>query len=233
MSMIKVRESDAAAHAAKALQQMLDKARSRNVLFLVSGGSSLSILNASKKWRLPRKMTVSLVDERLTDDVKKRNWTPFKQTVFYRAARDAKKTFFNPLGRGLKQTDKRFDAFLRGWLAKNENGVVILVLGVGGDGHTGAIFPNKNKARFAKDFRNPSVFAKAHTAPTAPVSKKRLTVTLSFITEHADNIIMFAVGKEKEAIAKRAYTGRVAENALPGMAIARLPQTLLYTSITR
>jgi 6-phosphogluconolactonase/glucosamine-6-phosphate isomerase/deaminase len=232
-NVINVRESFAAKSAASALQKLFLKARFKSVLFLVSGGSSLSVLNAQKKWLLPRDMTLSLVDERLSDDSAKRNWTPFTKTILYKNARQAGKVFFNPLAQGLKKTDVRFDAFLKRWLAKHVDGEVVLVLGVGGDGHTGAIFPNKNKTRFTKDFRTPTIFAKAHRAANAPVSKRRLTVTLSFIETHADHVMVFAVGKEKNPTVRKILSGRVRESDMPAVALTKMPQTLLYTTIPR
>ena len=233
MNVINVREQGAAESAAHALQKLFDKVNPRSVLFLVSGDSSLSVLDARRKWRLPKKMTLSLVDERLTADLSKRNWTPFAQTTLFKQARRSKKTFFNPLNRGLKKTDVYFGTFLKQWLSRNENKEVVVLVGVGGDGHTGAIFPHKNKTRFKRDFLTERILAKAYTAQNAPVSKKRLTVTLSFIVQHADHVIVFAIGKEKDSIVAQVTKGKVFEHEMPAVALMKLPQTLLYTTIPR
>src|SRR6185369_10087310 len=89
----------AAAEAGEHLNFFLTENLKRPVLLMLSGGSSLAILEYVGKTALGENLTISMLDERFSEDPAINNFAQLQKTEFYKDAFDSEVSFFGTLHR--------------------------------------------------------------------------------------------------------------------------------------
>lgn len=159
---------------------------------LVSGGNTpkLFFKKLSKidiEWE---KVTIGLVDERwVENDSKDSNAFLVKENLLVNSASKA-----NFVGLFVKGVSADSAQIICSKIYKKEfEGIDVLVLGMGTDGHTASLFPYNEKLKEAYDLTKEN-FCISIEPKTAPY--ERMSLTLKKILE-AKNIILHIEGKEK------------------------------------
>ena len=188
--------------AAKAVNAMLERQFGGPLLFLISGGSSLGLLDSIRPEFLGSHMTIAVSDERFSTDPQVNNLLQAKSTSFFRHANERGCAVIDTLPypeEKLEEFGKRFDAALKDWRTKNPNGSVVMTQGVGPDGHTCGIMPfPHDRAKFSLLFENKEVWAVGYDAHGKNEYPLRVTVTLPFLREQVVESVVYAVGGSKK-----------------------------------
>src|SRR5581483_9892616 len=131
------RQSDqesAAAEAGENLNKLLAENKAKPVLLMLSGGSALSILDYVGKTALGENLTVSMLDERFSQDPAVNNFAQMQKKEFYNDALDSGSSFFGTLPRNedtMQTLAERWQANLQRWKKENPDGIIIATLGMG------------------------------------------------------------------------------------------------------
>ena len=217
---------------AEELQKIFALHRNDPVLFLFSGGSALSPLEAVVWDKLPKNISVAPFDERLSPDLFHRNVTGFLKTKFAVAMQKNNVFLFNPLQEAPDNPAEVYDTYLKTWKKSNPRGVIIALLGVGGDCHIGGVFPTSNKGVFNRLFLDKDTRVVRYRAPAAPVWPLRLTVTLSFLKDEIGEALVYVSGEAKREALSRILSANEEVFRAPAVILNSVSRALLYTDIT-
>lgn len=189
-------------NAGQALSEILFRNINRPVLLMLSGGSALTILENVELNFLKENITVTMLDERCSDNSKINNFLQLKKTKFFDQGviqglkSISTEVFINDV---CVDVEKRWETDLRNWKEKNINGVIISVVGIGGDGHVAGIIAGDYGVDFGGD-----KWVVSYTLPeTVNEFTKRITTTYSFLRRCVDETIVYAVGKQKQIFIKK------------------------------
>ena len=185
--------------AGKALCEALLEHKDRPVLLMLSGGSAFTILSFVSPEALGPHVTVTMLDERYSTDSKVNNFAQLEQTGFYKTCVEKDTHIISTKvleGESIEGLRDRFDGTLHEWKEQNKDGVTIVTMGIGSDGHTAGIFPGE----YGVDF-NGSNWVVGYSVPKEVNEyTDRVTVTNTFLIECIQKAIVLVTGKEKAKI---------------------------------
>lgn len=216
--------------AAQALSRLLEQYANVPILLLVSGGSALAFLEAVESSALGDHITVSVLDERFVSDQQSHNFSQLESTHFYQAILTAGGTSISTKVLGgdcLATWAARFADGLRDWRQKQKQGVVLVTMGVGNDGHTAGLFPNEEAKTVWSD-----EWVTAYQLPESVNQfTDRLSVTGTFLREQVAGGVAFVIGEEKRLVLNRLQTTIKAEATLPAGILYELSDMTLVTDV--
>ena len=195
--------------AANKLNDVLKEVSSNEVpvLLLLSGGSSLSLLEDIDYVNLGSQVTVTVLDERYSTDPLESNMAQIASTKFYMKAREAGCKFIDTRVQNnetQEQLAARFNNELIAWIRQNPRGKIIATVGIGEDGHISGIMPYlEDPTLFSRMFdnKNDEVVTSYDASGKNPYPR-RVTTNMNLIRK-IDIAIVFAVGEnKKEALGK-------------------------------
>lgn len=188
--------------AAKYLDELVTvSSKSNGVLLLVSGGSCLNVVNGMKDcWN--EKVTIGVIDERYTTDFNISNFGQMKNLPFWNLVTRNKCRVINTeirneetLGAAAARMEKQW----KNWKKHNRVGKIIVLLGMGVDGHTAGIMPMpEDKAKFMTLFGENSGWVCGYDCGDKNAYRYRMTATLSFLEKEPKEVVVFVTGKEKK-----------------------------------
>jgi 6-phosphogluconolactonase/glucosamine-6-phosphate isomerase/deaminase len=200
------------------------------ILLLVSGGSSLAVLEHVDEATLGSHITVGLVDDRFTTDAEGNNFRVMQRTLFY--ARCAEKGVqFIPSFPDEQETHtkycERIKQALENFYKQHPQGHTIGIFGIGEDGHTASIFPS-SESDFLTSYATDAFYTEVkRPALTYPL---RGTVTPAFIEDKIDDVVLYAVGSTKcDNILNYMHNKNFAHYQIPALIPAQHPQSILFT----
>jgi 6-phosphogluconolactonase/glucosamine-6-phosphate isomerase/deaminase len=223
--------------AARHLNTVLAEHAGADILLLLSGGSAFALLEDVDTTSLSDRVTISVLDERYTHDDAASNFSQLTRTAFWERAAKQHVQAIDPRPReneNLVDAAKRFDLALKHWHIINRDGVVIVTMGIGGDGHTAGILPfPHNPETFNEYFNNAHrCVAGYHVDPRVNPHTDRMTTTLTYLTRHVHHAVVYAVGEEKRAALTRADAATGSLNETPARILRDMPDVHIYTDIT-
>ena len=222
------------AEAGEYLNTLLSENKNSPVLLLLSAGSALPLLNFVGISSLGPNLTITMLDDRFSQDPAVNNFARLQKTEFYKDALESNANFFGTLPRKddtLASLANRQDHNLRRWRAENPFGKIIATLGMGPDGHTAGVFPfPEDSNQFHKLFESES-WAVGYNVGEKNPHKERVTVTLTFLKQ-VDYALGFVLGKPKESRLERVIKRQGEVFELPAMAWHRIPNVKLFTDLS-
>jgi 6-phosphogluconolactonase/glucosamine-6-phosphate isomerase/deaminase len=204
----------------------------QQILLLCSGGSALSILPETvPKEILPEAITISLVDERWCADA--RNFDALTQTPFVRSLHSRGATLIpvvTETGRTPQAAASDFAQRLSGWRARMRGpSAVVVIAGIGKDGHTAGIFPYPNDPQeFAHMFMGPQQVV-AYTHEYAPMCPERITLSASYLTRQVDRALLYATGADKAGAISQTLAATDSYATVPARVFHAVRQCVLMT----
>ncbi len=223
---------DAASFFAKDISRKLIEFRDverRDVLFLSSGGSALSVLDRINPDAIGPYLTIGIFDERHDPTNKTSNYAQLRKTDFYkRAVSRGCRLIDTTAGRGQSKEELAdfYEQELRSWKARHPRGAIMATMGIAEDGHTAGILPfPEDRERFHELFERERWII-AYDAEGKSAFRHRVTATLTFL-RYVDLVGIFLVGKEKGPMLKRLIEGDD-HVELPGRIIKTLPRGAVY-----
>ena len=222
------RSQNPKAEAEKAILSALQASKSVPVLFLSAGGSAIDIL--PKEIPKIRMLTLSVLDERYTEDTNNRNFQLFSKTEFFRSAVQNGADTFDPYNPkvSLEECGTGFSDFFEQWMRKNPDGKIISTLGMGTDGHISGIMSG-DKDEFEKRFVETQKFAVGYTTDKHAFTK-RITSTFPLLAR-LDEVIFYAVDKDKREKLQTLERENRPVNEFPAMFLKTLPSVHLFTDL--
>ncbi len=223
-------KEEVAATAGETLNELLLENQKNPILLLLSGGSALEILDYVGDKALTENVTITMLDERFSEDPKNNNFLALQKTEFYSFAQKMECSFFGSLPRpneSLKDFSKRYENNLQTWVTENPKGKIFAVFGIGQDGHTAGIFPNNNEKEFNEMFNAQSLAIGYNAKNNTPLNL-RVTATLTFF-KLINNAIIFACGKEKKSALSAFKEKTLPVYLLPALGILQTKNRQLFT----
>ncbi|MBI5614004.1 6-phosphogluconolactonase [Candidatus Gottesmanbacteria bacterium] len=225
-----------AENAGRRLSEEASKTKSP-LLLLLSGGSSLDVLNHVDVSLIDTQVTIGLVDERFTADMSKTNfWHLVRHPFFIPALRNGARLIDPTTGykETIKDETDRLDRSYKRWINEHKNGSIIMTAGIGEDGHTAGIFPMpQDEKGFQERFVDTQKFAIGYDAGKNAEVSDRVTCTIPFI-QKASCVIVYAVGEKKRTALKKlcSLTGKISET--PARLLREMPHehVCLFTDQT-
>lgn len=225
----------ATAEAGEYLNQALTEYRSRPVLLMLSGGSAFNILDFVGKSSLSENLTISVLDERFSQDPEINNFSQLEKTEFFTDALKADCSFFGTLPRNAETPEnlsKRWEKNLHSWKNENPKGIIIATLGMGADGHTAGIFPfPKNENTFNQLFENSS-WITAYEALGQTKYPRRVTATLEFF-KNINLAFALVCGSEKKPKLEELLANNATPAVLPALGWQKIKTVNIFTDITK
>jgi 6-phosphogluconolactonase/glucosamine-6-phosphate isomerase/deaminase len=168
-----------------------------STLLLCSGGSSLRFLETLDPRSFDAPLTVTVLDDRFSVDPMVSNFQQLSQTKFFQTAQSVINTRPS-LGESLEDCAQRFETALRAWKQHNLDGKVLVIQGIGADGHTAGIAPMPDDpATFEKLFNDPGRWVVGYDAGFRLSPPQRITVTLTFLRSIVDKTFVYAEQEKK------------------------------------
>lgn len=218
--------------ATQELENLLNENSHKHVLFLTSGGSSFDLLINLK---IPRNVSIGVLDERYSEDSMVNNFAQLKNTGFFKRS---EKLFEQILDtsvhkeENLEQFASRFESLLKGWKAQFPKGVIIATVGMGPDGHVSGIMPYpENEVMFESLFNDPRNWVAGYDADDKNQYSKRATTTLPFLRDHIDYAVAYISGENKREALSRVLAEEGKLNETPARILHEMKNATLFTDM--
>ena len=224
---------EATAAAGEYLNELLTDHKKSHILLLLSGGSSLAVLDYVNTSPLGENLTITMLDERFSQEPEINNFLKLQKLDFYSGALAAGVNFIGTLprpGENLEDMRYRMETNLRTWQKDHPRGKIFAVFGMGSDGHTAGIFPFEEDAQFfSENFENRHYVA-GYKADGKHKYPERLTATFPFF-KNIDEAILFACGHEKKEALSQLIKGAEQPHRLPALGIYETKNFSIFTDI--
>ena len=226
-------KEEATAASGEALNNLLIENKAIPVLLLLSGGSSLAILDYVSANSLGENITVTMLDERFSQEAEVNNFAQLQKTDFYTRALGAEVNFLGSLprpGENIEDMRARLEIGIKNWQQNQPKGKIFAVFGMGTDGHTAGIFPYpENFDFFSKNFENQH-FVAGYSASSKHKHPERITATFSLF-KNIDEAIVFICGQDKKPALDRFLKGAEQPHQLPALGIYETKNFRIFTDI--
>jgi len=217
------------------LENWLEHAQHTPLLFLVSGGSSLEVVQNISPELLGSHVTIGVLDERFSTDPSVNNYMQLQETRFAEYATDAGVSWIGSVpreGESLGVCAARLDATLKGWREENPTGLVIALMGMGSDGHTAGIFPYpENEAEEYAALFEQSEWYIGHDVGDKHEYTLRMTVTNTFLKYEVDQALMYVSGDSKREMLAQVLDMYGARHEAPARIIHDMRNVTIVTNI--
>jgi 6-phosphogluconolactonase/glucosamine-6-phosphate isomerase/deaminase len=236
MNVVYIRDKqEAKQEAANTLTVWLEEACHQPTLLLVSGGSALNILEHVQVPLRASDLTVTVLDERLSDDAAVNNFAQLATLNFSERVRRAGGSFIDTRPspeETLPELAERLELALRQWKMNHLEGVVIATQGIGSDGHTAGIMPYPHERdTFQELFDDAAHWVVGYDAQGKNPYPLRVTVTLPFLRNVIDRSLVFVVGEEKHRVLERVLKEEGSLWETPARITREMKETAIFTDI--
>lgn len=217
--------------AADEINTLLNSFKEEKILFLVSGGSSFKAFEKIDENVLGENITISVLDERFSNDGDINNFLQLQKNDFYARAVAKGCTFIStvPLpGETLEKMVERFEKALKSWKRTNPTGKVVISLGIGRDGHTAGIMCFPENPSLFKELFESEKWAVGYDAGTKNPYPKRVTTTITFLRDLVDYSIVYADSPDKNKIIDSVLSKDPDLAVLPASVIKLMKNVILF-----
>jgi 6-phosphogluconolactonase/glucosamine-6-phosphate isomerase/deaminase len=217
---------------AEKLNEKLGLYPESDVLLLLSGGSSLALLEHIDISLINPRFTIAMSDDRYSKDPNINNFSLLAQTPFFAKAKHLGAHFIDTSiqnDESLTELAERFETAIRGW-QKNHKGPIIATMGMGPDGHTCGMMPYpEDPELFEKLFESRNLVA-GYDAGDKNEYPKRITITMPLVLQ-INHAVIYVQGKNKTESLQRVYAedGSLAET--PARIWRELNDAEIFTDI--
>jgi len=226
-------QKNVAQKAGKALDKLFKERNGKPLLFLLSGGSSLSLLTYINENSLDSDVTVGMLDDRYDTDPTINSYLILQSSDFYTKALRADATILDSSvhkNETLPQYAHRYEGYIKDWIDEHPGGIIRATVGIGPDGHTSGILPFPEDAGFFNDLFNGERLIVGYDVKDKNPHRYRMTATFTLMRKF-DAVLTYMTGLNKlDALKKvKAAEGSLAET--PGRIVRELNNATIYTDL--
>ena len=222
----------AAAEAGEFLNQFLLENKDKPILLMLSAGSSFKLLDYIGKHVLGEHLTISLLDDRFSQESDVNNFAALQKTDFYTDALNSDVNFIGTLPRQnetMESLAQRWNESLELWITNNPKGKIITTFGMGADGHTAGIFPERDAKKFDALFKNNSLVT-AYDATGKNQHPLRITTNFNFFKK-INSAYVYVCGTDKKPKLDEVLNKQGTINNLPALLWHELKEVKIFTDI--
>lgn len=223
-----IHTNEPAQKAGLSLTALLIKYQTRPVLLLLSGGSSLQVLEEVDVNFVGKKVTLGIVDERCSQNEADRNLPKLQATEFYKNALDNGAAVLAPAILPCSQANDvagDWSSQLRNWFLQNPDGVCVATLGIGPDGHIAGMFPGN----WGVDFNSDAWVISYSVPKEVNQFTNRITTSNTFLLSQVEHAIIFVTGVEKQPVLKIIEEKNDGLEKIPAKILYELKSAVLFT----
>lgn len=223
-----------AQQAGEHLSSLLSEEGSNPTLILFSSGSALQVLTYVTVPEDASHLTLGVLDERFTKDIRENNFALLKETKFYKdAIQNGARSINTSISFERVETlATTMEQAWRKWIEENPGGHILATFGMGPDGHTAGIMPyGEDAGMFTILFEDDRMAVVGYDARGKNPIPLRATVTLPFLRKHVTGGIAYITGIAKELAILRlvAQSGTYADT--PARVLRDIQTLTLFTDI--
>jgi 6-phosphogluconolactonase/glucosamine-6-phosphate isomerase/deaminase len=222
------------AKAGKAFNALFEReSPDQPLLILLSGGSSLGLLEYVDADSLSGNITIGMLDDRYSTDPIVNNSLIVQNTAFYQIGSNKSAVFLDSSVGDFETLEiyaERYESAIKEWLALYPDGIIRATIGVGPDGHTSGILPHpEDPEKFNKLFNSYKLVVGYDVGSKNP-HRYRMTSTFTLMRKF-DRVLTYMTGQNKKAAFLKIIdeVGTLAET--PGRILRELKNVELYTDI--
>ncbi len=231
---IHVHREDLPRHTGEAISRLLNEHTDKAILFLIPGGSGLSVLPYIDTVALGGHITVSMIDDRFSRDPSVNNFLQVTNTSFYKECVAKGVKFISSLPEetdDIKATSTRWEQALHVWDTEHPTDrIVVALFGMGTDGHIAGMMPYPYDGQEFADLFERESFLTGYDAGTKNQYSLRMTVTITFLKDVIDQAFLYVNGEEKTDMVKKVMDSREV-STYPATVIHEMKNVEIYTTI--
>ena len=230
---------DAVLKASEKLNSILKNLHDQDVpvLLCMSGGSALKIADQIDKNYIPKKFTLTVLDDRYSKDEKVNNFSLLMNTPLYKDALSLGANFIDTRiknDESISEISAMADMGIKEWIEGNPDGKIIITQGIGPDGHTSGMMPYpEDQEKFDKLFVDTDKFSVGYDNEGKNEYHLRITSTMKFLIDHVDESVLLMTGKEKSQAFHDAWDSSKTLAQTPGRVIHQMKKVNLFTDIAK
>jgi 6-phosphogluconolactonase/glucosamine-6-phosphate isomerase/deaminase len=220
--------------AGAALNKLIAERDNKPLLLLLSGGSSLELLDLVDETSLSTNVTIGMLDDRYSLDPKVNSCHLVQKTSFYLKALRKGAVFLDSTtveSEILEKYAERYEGYIKKWIKKYPDGKIRATVGIGSDGHTSGVLPHPEDPQIFEKLFNSEKLIVGYDVGQKNSYRYRMTSTFTLMRKF-EKILTYIKGEnKKEALQKvMAETGSLPET--PGRIIRELPAKVeVFTDI--
>lgn len=220
--------------AGKYISDLLAVNHGRPILLMLAGGSSLSVLNYINPQYLGSHITVTVTDERFTDDIVDNNFSNLQSQSFYNDLVNVDAYCIDTQIYGDETVTghaERFEKNINDWKKEFPKGIIIALYGIGADGHVAGIIPGiMSDDEFDKHFNSSRLVAHLDAGSK---NERPLRVTSTFsLMRQVDFPLFFVSGNEKKEALEKTLSNDGKMTETPARIIKEMKPSFVFTDIT-
>lgn len=207
------------------------------ILFLLSGGSCLPLLEKVNTENFSPQITIAPLDERYSADPKENNMAQIMATDFYHRAAEKKVGIIDTrvkAGETQVELADRFNSTLNSWFNANPDGIVVATVGIGPDGHTSGMMPfpeDPNKFTELFDGEDKTKLVTGYDATGKNPYPLRITTTMNLMRK-INKAIVYVVGENKREALTRLMDPKANLASTPAAILKEIPGYIyLFTDL--
>ena len=210
----------------------LEKLKNESVLLFVSGGSCLDVLPDIVNENF-NNITIAVLDERFDQSNENNNFEQLNALPWSKNFLKNGGVFIST--KTLKDDTQqkladRFQAEISKWINENKDGKMIALFGMGSDGHTAGIFPERENVKWFHDLFDGNEIIASYDATGKNQFTRRITTT-NILFEKLEIGFAYIIGQEKKKALLDFKSGAKKANELPVMLIRNVKNIKLVTDI--
>ncbi|MDQ3014974.1 MAG: 6-phosphogluconolactonase [bacterium] len=223
--------------AGEALHEMFASRGGKKLLMLLSGGSSLNLLEYVKPDSINADVTIGMLDDRYSKDRKVNSFGLLQSkgfaNDFYSKAIAAGVVFLDSYPaehESLEMYGDRYESFVKKWIEENPEGIIRATVGIGPDGHTSGVLPHPEDPKKFETLFNGERLIVGYDVGDKNPHRYRMTSTFTLMRRF-DQVLTYMSGdNKKDALQKvMAEEGTLAET--PGRIARELKNVTVFTDI--
>jgi 6-phosphogluconolactonase/glucosamine-6-phosphate isomerase/deaminase len=202
------------------------------MLLLLSGGSALKVLDYVKPDMFSSRVTIGVLDERVSTDPAINNYLQLLSHPAIVRARAMGSVTINTVPFDHETPQElagRFEHTLRQWSSEHPDGKIIATVGMGPDGHTFGMMPYpEDKTMFDRQFVETDHWVVGYDAGSKHMYPLRATTTVAFSNEIYQSI-WYVCGHDKTAMLNKTLDPKTDIHNIPARIIQDMHNVTLFT----
>lgn len=219
--------------AGHALDKLVKDRKGKPLLMLLSGGSSLELLEYISDAALEVGVTFGMLDDRFTTDETINSYQMVSHTGFYLRALRKGAVFLDSSAyerETLENYAFRYEQDIKKWLKLYPEGIIRATVGIGPDGHTSGVLPHpEDPEKFQKLFNGDKLIV-GYDVGTKNPHRYRMTSTFTLMRKF-DKVLTYLKGDNKRDALQKVMLEEGDIAATPGRIIRELKHVDVYTDI--